>query len=141
MPSINRSTYMTPVQRGALPGGYDVMSTGPGTRAIIEFDPARGGLQRRIGTRPLYTDLVRQGCQPTGNQIGPPGYESDEYQCPFPIVGTPTWSQRDRHGRETVFGGLGTTMGVFTQWVVPAAVVIAVGALGIALFSAATTGR
>lgn len=138
MPSINRSTYMTPVQRYAQPGGYAVMSTGPGTRSIIEFDPSRGGLQRRVGTRPPYEDLVHQGCQPTGRMIGPPGYESDEYNCPFPIVGSPAWSQRDRHGRETVFGGIGEI--TFSRTIVPAMVFIAVGALGLHILGLISKG-
>lgn len=99
MPSINRSTYMTPVQRFTQPGGYDM---GPGG-AVIEFDPSAGGLQRRRGHRPAYEDLVHQGCQPTGRRTGPPGYESEEYDCPFPIVGSPAWYQ-GKPKRETVFG-------------------------------------
>ena len=122
MPSINRSTYLTPVQRFAQPGGYD---RGPhGT--IVEFDNI-SGLQRRRGKRPLYEDMVRQGCQPTGRRTGPPGFESDEYNCPFPTAGSPAWFQGRKPKRTTVFEGLGS--GAFTALVVPAAVVVAIGAV------------
>jgi len=113
MPSINRSTYMTPVQRGTMPGGYDAMSTGPSTRAMIHFDQGGKGLQRRIGVWQDDPALLRQGCQRTGRNIGPPGFEQPEYDCPFPIVGTPAWSQ-PYSGRRTVFDGMG--FAPFPHW-------------------------
>jgi hypothetical protein len=123
MPSINRSTYVSSMQRGALPGPRNVFATGPSTRAFVDFDPSRGGLQRRVGTRPWDVGMMRQGCQPTGRLIGPPGFESEEYDCPFPIVGQPTWSQ---------------PMGdAFTQVVIPAAFFVAVGVTALTLIGGA----
>ena len=126
MPSINRSTYLTPVQRGTMPGGYDMVNMGHGNQGVVEFDNITG-LQRRIGQRPLYTDLLRQGCQPTGQRTGPPGFESDVYNCAGPMPGSPAWFQGRKTKRETVFGGLGS--GTFAALVVPAAFVVAVGAV------------
>jgi len=122
MPSINRSTYMTPVQRGTMPGGYDM---GPGG-AIIEFDNIQG-LHRRRGKRPLYEDLIRRGCTPTGQRTGPPGFESDVYNCPGTQTGQPAWQQpkQDWFSNKSVFDGLGS---------MPAPVVW--GALGIAALAA-----
>lgn len=132
MPSINRSTFVTPVQRGVQPGGYGMTATGSnfqGPQGIVEFDNITG-LQRRVGKRPLYTDLVRQGCRPTGRRTGPPGFESDEYDCPFPIAGSPAWYQGGGASK-TVFDGLGNVaagaamggfallaVGLFIAWLV-----------------------
>jgi hypothetical protein len=109
MPSINRSTFLTPVQRGVQPSGYDFMATGPnfqGHQGVVEFNNITG-LQPRVGNRPPYGDLMRQGCRATGRRTGPPGFESDEYDCPFPIAGSPAWFQGGKPKRETVFGGCG----------------------------------
>ncbi len=121
MPSINRSTYLTPVQRGAQPGGYDVMSTGAGTRSMIHFDPGGKGLQRRIGVWQDDPNLLRQGCQRTGRNVGAPGFEQPEYDCPFPIAGSPAWFQGRKQKRTTVFEGLrGLGFAPFPAWTVGA---------------------
>jgi hypothetical protein len=121
MPSINRSTYIRHQQRGTMPGGYGMQQMPGGGRAVIEFDNITG-LQRRVGNRPEYGGLVRQGCRPTGERTGPPGFESDVYDCPGTMVGQPVWSQPGRQ-RETVFGSVS-----FQGTLVPLAAAAAVGA-------------
>lgn len=129
MPSINRSTYLTSIQRGTMPGGYDVQATGPGTRTLINFDTTRG-LHRRYGKWPEDPHMRQQGCRPTGRTIGPPGYEQPEYHCPFPIVGQPAWAQPgiDWFSDKSVFGGVGNFIGA-TPLAVLAAVAITSGIL------------
>jgi hypothetical protein len=125
MGSSDRWNYVnqSPISRGSLPGGYNVVNMGHGNQGIVEFDNI-SGLHRRVGTRPLYEDLLRQGCTPTGQRTGPPGFESDVYNCPNSPAGSPAWFQT---GQPTVFGGLAGLS--FTEAVVPLAVVIAVGAV------------
>jgi hypothetical protein len=104
------------------------MATGPGTRAMISFDPYGKGLQRRIGKWPTDTNLLRQGCQPTGRMTGPPGFEQPEYRCPFPIVGKPVWDSRgqDWFSNKSVFDGFDNHT---TGWLVGVVVVAAVAAM------------
>ena len=65
------------------------------------------GLHRRRGVWQDDTALLRQGCRRTGRDIGTPGFEQPEYDCPFPIAGSPAWFQGRKPKRETVFEGLG----------------------------------
>jgi hypothetical protein len=80
--------YVTPYMH--TPSGDIGRGHGGEQWLMPDFDPDRGGLQRRVGPLQYDERMLQQGCTPTGASRGPAGYEQMQYNCPNRPWGIPT---------------------------------------------------